>query len=150
MAGLANAGPSIQTTGTLFSGISAYYEGKRQADIQSENIALTRQAASDQTRESRRQTDRSISTARARLAASGVMIDDDAESPLAIMEEILRLGEEDIVAISQTANTKERQARLRAQSALAKGSNKMFSSFFSAGSTILTRSVAKKKGIRIK
>jgi len=150
MAALAGMGQQIETAGTLFTGISAYQEGRRQAAIQEENIKLTQQAREDKTRESRRLTSRSVSTARARLAASGVTIDDDSESPLAVMEEILRLGEEDIIAIGRTADTQERSARLKAQSALAKGGAKLMSSFFSAGSTLLTRSHAKKKGIRIK
>jgi len=142
MAFLAQAGigKALTVAGTLASGFSQYKTGKENEAIQKENEALARQATEDKLREKRRRITRDLGTQRSQFLSSGVELEG---SPLLVLEETLRLGEEDLTAIKTTGTSQERQAKLRGRAARTKGRGALFGSLFKAGSTLLTKKATK-------
>ena len=122
MAFLATSGNALNIAGTLASGFSQFQTAN-------ENAALSRQATNDKLREKNRKLDRTLANQRVLALTSGVDLEG---SPLLALEETLRIGEQDLDAISRTGKSRERAQRTKGRGAL-------FGSLFKAGSTLLTK-----------
>jgi len=140
MAFLAAIGPTLSTIGTVVSTVGAVQTARANASIESENIRSAQFEKEDRLKEQKRLNRQRVGSARAGFAASGVAVDEG--SPLLVLEETIRLGEEDLQAIERGSDAKIRNAVIRRGAARTKSTTSLLSGIFSAGSTLLTKKKA--------
>lgn len=133
------AGTVISAVGQLQAGQAAAQAGELNAQsAEADARAAKDRAALDEAR-SRRETRRFVATQRARFGAAGVTF---TGTPLLVIEDTVREAELDALTIRFGGETEA--ARLRRQAALDRfeGKQAKRSSFFRAGTTLLTGGVS--------
>lgn len=135
-AAVGGAGSLATIAGTAISTISAVQSARASAQAERESIFSTDQERQARIIEQKRLNKQKLGKAIVSFASSGVDVSEG--SPLLVLEETLALGERDIDAINQRAESQIRSSQLREKAFNRKASNAVLSGVFDSASTILT------------
>ncbi len=130
--GLSIAGTAMSAIGAIQEGRQAAATGKYQAEQAAADADAQRAYAQIEAGKIRKERDRTVSAARASLAASGVGL--DAGTAEMINQDIYARGEEDALTTVMNGNTQARKLNAQGQAYRLSGDNARTSSALRAGS----------------
>ena len=138
---LGSLGTALSIGGTLVQTAGAISKSRQEAKLAAENIRAIERQKQDDTKRRLRSSLKERGAARAKFAASG--IDLSSDSPLLVLDEIIKVGEEDINAISAGAESEKRQQMIKQKAAISSGRNALLGGAFNVGGTLLSSRIKK-------
>jgi hypothetical protein len=128
-------GAAIAVAGAVYSGEQSRKAASQNADIQEQAAANAEAKAKYDEERHRKSVDKLLSAQRALYGKSGL---DMSGSPLLVMEDTAAQGELDALAIRYGGSVTAGQQRSAANLSRMEGSSAQTSSYFKAGSSLLT------------